>query len=40
MSTPNVPAISVPEDSVLIGKKLHRLSQIQKINLSVLREIF
>ena len=32
-------AKAVQEDFVLIRKNLHRLSQIQKINLLVLREI-
>ena len=39
VSIPNVLAESVQEDFVLIGKKLHRFSQVQKINLLALREI-
>jgi len=39
MSLPNVLTKSVQEDFVLIGIDLHRLSQIQKINMLALREI-
>ena len=39
VSIPKVLAESVQEDFVLIGKKLHRFSQVQKINLLALREI-
>ena len=39
VSIPKVLAESVQEDFVLIGIDLHRLSQVQKINLLALREI-